>query len=119
MLAHVQLGLCEWRLKAERLIMNENRMREMERAVPRREGCIVAQCRRGKIGLILKKTKTGYVGRVLSYTDADCEYRIMQIRNGRLLRTRWTSRDPFPIGYLPRAEVKILLDGGTVTRGCY
>ena len=99
-------------------------MQEMESVVTKKVGNIVAYCRngKGKMGLILKKIKKGtkvlYTGRMLEADEIDCEYRIMQIRNGRLSKKRWESSCPYPIGFLPPEEVKSLLGGDIVNRGC-
>src|SRR4051812_26553447 len=101
---------------------NGRNMREMESVIKRKDGNILARCRAGKVGLILKKTRRNgrvvYSGRALEADDMDCEYRITQLRNGRLSKRRWQSVDPFPIGFLPLDEVKTLLAGGLVSRGC-
>jgi hypothetical protein len=101
----------------------------MESVVTPKVGSIVARSSTGTIGLILYKGCTAprgrapkrvalYTGRVLEFKDIDCEYRIMQIREGKLTKRKWQSVDPFPIGFLPPDEVKTLLAGGSVTRGC-
>lgn len=91
-------------------------MKEMESVVTKKVGNIVAYCQRGKMGLILKKKDGVWHGRILEADEIDCEYRIMQIRNGRLSKKRWQSKAPDPIGFLPPDEVATLLAGGTVTR---
>jgi hypothetical protein len=102
--------------------VNEERMVEMEKSVPQKVGSIVAYCKAGKMGLILKKEKKGndflWTGRILDATKIDAEYRILQIKDGKLLNKKWQSSDPDPIGFLPPEEVKALIDGGVVNRGC-
>lgn len=97
-------------------------MDEMESVVTPEVGNIVAYCRSGKMGLILKKVKTEkgpkWQGRILEADAIDCEYRIMQIKNGKLSKKNWSSVDPNPIGFLPPDEVKVLIAGGLVNRGC-
>lgn len=94
------------------------RVKEM-RDITRADGNVVAYSRAGlgKLGLILKKTKDGYVGRELILDNLDCEYRIAQVRNARLGRA-WKTKRPWMVGFLPADEVKQLLAGERVSRGC-